>query len=97
LRAILDMKLGIRLNCFPYNDLNDLVGLCIRIEQKLQRKSRDYPKNSYSRRDSKREGDSSTSIYEGHKKRRGRDKNRKKRKRKIKYKEPSMESIRKGI
>jgi len=48
---------------FSYNDLNDLVQLCVRIQQ-LKRRSnsrKDCSKTSYFRRRSKREGYSSKS------------------------------------
>jgi len=69
-----------RLALLPYNGLNDLVELCIKVEQKLQRISRDYPSTSYSRRDSKKEGGSSKSTYERPQEKDRREKSRNKKK-----------------
>jgi len=53
-----------RVELLPYNDLNNLVQLCVRIEPQIGRRSttrKDYPNTFYSRRELKREGYSSKS------------------------------------
>ena len=49
----LNMEVKDKVELFPYRDLDDLVQLCIRVEQQLKRKptSKSYGSNSYPKKD----------------------------------------------
>jgi len=62
----LNLEIWDRVKFLPFDDLNDFVHFCVRIEQ-LKRRSvfkEDYPNTSYSRREFNREGYPSKSRYE---------------------------------
>jgi len=74
----LNLKIRDRVKLLPYKDLDDLVQLCVRVEQQLKRRCtsrkvypntssswKAYPNVSYSRKEYKREGYASKTGYEG--------------------------------
>jgi len=65
----LNYEIRDRVELLPYNDLNNLVQLCVREKQQLKRifiYRKDYPETSYPRMNSKREDYPFELKYESH-------------------------------
>ena len=65
-----NLEIWDKVELLPYEDLDELVQLCVRVEQQLKRRvisRRYYPNTSYFRSESRREGYLSKYGYEGSK------------------------------